>query len=222
MIRINLGPGIDQSSGRNYLLRDVLILLVVCFLSHKLIEWHSDEFDKQAQDLELKLSELQKSKTTLKKDLEYSKEIRVRSEQVKQRTERVRQLGEGRKVAVVLLDSLQSKHPERMWFTKISYSTKNKNLQLVGYALDHTVIADYMKRLREIGKIDSSELNELKEFVPQQLLRFDFQKDAQIKPKRTEFQTLGLISLKQLVSSEELVKGVTLQKFEINIQISSG
>jgi hypothetical protein len=108
-----------------------------------------------------------------------------------------------------------------MWFTKISYSLKNKSLVLNGYALDHTVIADYMKRLKEIGKIDTTDASEMKDFIPPQLLNSDLKQSSVTVPVRSEVQKLDQVTLKQLVSSEEL-QGVTLQKFEISIRITDG
>lgn len=221
MIRINLAPQVDQTSGRNIVIRDVIIVGLVSAASYFFTEFYSERYDTEVMVVENKIAELKNTKSNLSKDLERNKEIRKRTEEIKIRSTRVRQLGDGRKLSVALMDSLQSKHPERMWFTKISYSTKNKNLQLTGFALDHTVIADYMKRLREIGKIDASENSELRDFIPQQLLNSDFKQANSTEKQKNETQSLDQVTLKQLISSEEL-QGVTLQKFEINIRISSG
>lgn len=221
MIRINLAPQVDQSVGRNHLALHAMIVALFCVSAYFGIEFHSNSLDTRAQEIDDKIAELQNSKNSLKKEIERAKEIRSKTEQIKTRAARVRQLGEGRKIAIVLLDSLQSKHPERMWFTKISYSLKNKSLVLNGYALDHTVIADYMKRLKEIGKIDATDASEMKDFIPPQLLNSDLKQSSVTVPVRTEVQKLDQVTLKQLVSSEE-VQGVTLQKFEISIRITDG
>lgn len=221
MIRINLAPQVDQSVGRNHLALHAGIVFLLCISAYFGIEYHSNSLDTQAQEIDDKIAQLQNSKNGLKKEIERAKEIRAKTEQIKSRSARVRQLGEGRKIAIVLLDSLQSKHPERMWFTKISYSMKNKSLVLNGYALDHTVIADYMKRLKEIGKIDVADASEMKDFIPPQLLNSDLKQSSVTVPVRTEVQKLDQVTLKQLVSSEE-VQGVTLQKFEISIRITDG
>lgn len=221
MIRINLAPQVDQTSGRNILIRDVFVIGIVSVASYFFIEFYSERYDTEVMVVENKIAELRNTKANLSKDLERNREIKKRTEEIKIRSSRVRQLGDGRKLSVALMDSLQSKHPERMWFTKIAYSTKNRNLQLTGFALDHTVIADYMKRLREIGKIDASENSELRDFIPPQLLNSDFKQTNQADKVKNETQSLDQVTLKQLISSEEL-QGVTLQKFEINIRISSG
>lgn len=221
MIRINLAPQVDQSVGRNSLALHASIVILLCFGAYLGIEYHSNSLDARAQEIDDKIAELQSAKSSLNKEIERTKEIRARTEQIKTRSARVRQLGEGRKIAIILLDSLQSKHPERMWFTKISYSLKNKSLVLNGYALDHTVIADYMKRLKEIGKIDTTDASEMKDFIPPQLLNSDLKQSSVTVPVRSEVQKLDQVTLKQLVSSEEL-QGVTLQKFEISIRITDG
>ncbi|MEY3900912.1 MAG: hypothetical protein RL189_218 [Pseudomonadota bacterium] len=221
MIRINLAPQVDQSVGRNSLALHAGIVIVLCFAAYFGIEYHSHSLDAQAQEIDDKIAELQNTKSSLNKEIERSKEIRAKTEQIRSRAARVRQLGEGRKIAILLLDSLQSKHPERMWFTKISYSMKNKSLVLNGYALDHTVIADYMKRLKEIGRIDATDASEMKDFIPPQLLNSDLKQSSVTVPVRSETQKLDQVTLKQLVSSEEL-QGDTLQKFEISIRITDG
>lgn len=221
MIRINLAPQVDQTVGRNHLLRDTLIVGALCFSAYFGTEWYSQELDTRAQEIDDKIAELQNSKDGLKKEIEKAKEVRAKTEQIKTRAARVRQLGEGRKIAIILLDSLQSKHPERMWFTRISYSLKSKSLVLNGYALDHTVIADYMKRLKEIGKIDTTDISEMKNFIPPQLINSDLKQSSVTVPVRSEVQRLDQVTLKQLVSSEDL-QGVTLQKFEISIRITDG
>lgn len=107
-----------------------------------------------------------------------------------------------------------------MWFTKISYTTKTQTLQLNGFALDHTVIADYMKRLKEIGKIDAGEYSELKDFIPPQLLNSDpGSKEAPVSVLYNT-QTFEKVTLKELLSEE--LQGVTLQRFEISIRVTNG
>lgn len=221
MIRINLAPRVDQSTGKTALVRDIFLVAVLSFSTYYGIEYWSHKYEDKTLEVENKIAELKNSKASLKKELERAKEIKSKAEQIKVRASRVRQLGDGRKLSVLLLDSLQSKHPERMWFTKISFSTKTQTLQLSGYALDHTVIADYMKRLKEIGKIDSGDYAELKEFIPPQLLNSDLKGQSAPVSIMKQTQTLDQVTLKELVSSEEL-QGVTLQKFEITIRVKNG
>jgi Tfp pilus assembly protein PilN len=221
MIRINLAPRVDQSTGKTALIRDIIIVVLCAVGVHYYIEDYAKQYDQQIEDVQKKITEYKSSKENLKKEIEKSKEIKSKAEQIKVRSNRVRQLGEGRKLSVVLLDSLQSKHPERMWFTKISYTTKTQTLQLNGFALDHTVIADYMKRLKEIGKIDGGEYAELKEFIPPQLLNSDSAAKEPPVSVLYNTQTFDKVTLKELISSEEL-QGVTLQKFEISIRVTNG
>jgi Tfp pilus assembly protein PilN len=222
MIRINLAPQIDNQSSRSTFYRDVLILLSLCVFVHYGTDYFAQtNYEPEQAGLESKITELKNEKESVKKEIERAKELQKKYETAKNRSERIKQLGEERKSAVMLLDHLQIRHPERMWFTKLSYSSKTQSVQLHGYALDHTVIADYIKRLKEIGKIDSSDSQELREFVPQQLLASEPKMLSTTRQIKSEPQSLEQISLKQLISSEEF-QGVTLQKFEINIKIKSG
>jgi Tfp pilus assembly protein PilN len=221
MIKINLAPRVDQSSGKTAIIRDILIAGVCAVLVHYAIEQHSATYEQKSTDIQKKTAELKNSRENMKKEIEKSKEIKSKSEQIKVRSNRIRQLGEGRKLSVILLDSLQSKHPERMWFTKISYTSKTQTLQLNGFALDHTVIADYMKRLKEIGKIDAGEYSELKDFIPPQLLNADSESKEAPASVLFNTQTFDKVTLKELISSEEL-QGVTLQRFEISIRVTNG
>jgi Tfp pilus assembly protein PilN len=220
MIRINLAPRVDQSTGKTALIRDVVIVLICAVGIHLYIEDYSKSYETRTTEVEKKIAEQKTAKENLKKEIDKAKEIKSKAEQIKIRSSRVRQLGEGRKLSVVLLDSLQSKHPERMWFTKISYTTKTQTLQLNGFALDHTVIADYMKRLKEIGKIDAGEYSELKDFIPPQLLNSDpGSKEAPVSVLYNT-QTFEKVTLKELLSEE--LQGVTLQRFEISIRVTNG
>jgi hypothetical protein len=83
------------------------------------------------------------------------------------------------------------------------------------------VIADYLKRLKEMEKIDSSAIGELREFIPQQLLNTGLAANAlSSDSSKNEIKSLENITLTSLKSEE--VQGVTLQKFEITIKIQVG
>lgn len=219
MIRINLAPQVDQTGSRNVILRDFLIVLGFCVLAYYGTQEYAKTFDHKIEQLDADISELTRQKSSMQKDIEKATEIRKRSEQIKSRTTRIRQLSEGRKTAIILMDSLQSKHPERMWFSEIKYSASTNTLKLTGFALDHTVIADYMKRLKEIGNIDPADREDLKNFIPPQLVQM--KTGATPKLEKQPIQTLEDITLTDLVSTDD-VGGVTLQKFEINIKLRNG
>jgi hypothetical protein len=94
-------------------------------------------------------------------------------------------------------------------------------LTLSGYALDHSVIADYLRRLKEMEKIDSSAIGELREFIPPQLLNSGLAVGAQsADANKNEIKSLESVILTSLKSEE--VQGVTLQRFEITIKIQVG
>jgi len=160
MIRINLIP---ETRRRNYstpLIRHAILLAVLCFGALSGVEYYSDSIAEEIKGVETKIAEQKEVEKNLKKVIEKSNEIRERTEATRKRASRIKELGEGRKLSVMFLDNLQMKHPERMWFTKVAVTGSGKNITLSGFALDHTVIADYIKRIKEIGKIDTSEIAE--------------------------------------------------------------
>lgn len=221
MIRINLAPEISEKNYQNSATRDALLIGVLCVAIYFGIEHHGSQFDTNLAQLETKLSEQKNTQEGMKNDFEKTKEIRAKAEVIKQRGDSIRRLGEGRKLSIILLDNLQMKHPERMWFNRIAFTNATNTLELSGYALDHSVIADYLKRLKEIGKIDASNASELKEFVPPQLLNSSLAaKDAIANEIKNEMRALEQVTLKSLQSED--VQGVTLQKFEITIKLQNG
>ena len=150
MIRINLAPEINEKNYQHSATRDALMVGILCVAIYFGIEHHGTQFDTNLAEIETKISEQKNVQEIMKKDFEKTKEIREKAEAIKQRGDRIRSLGEGRKLSIILLDNLQMKHPERMWFNRIAFTNATNTLELSGYALDHSVIADYLKRLKEI------------------------------------------------------------------------
>ena len=223
MIRINLAPETQSNSLEGTFLRDALVLTTLCAGVFFGTEYYAKDYDTQIEQIEARIAEKQKAKEGLKKDIERAKEIKLKTEQIGARSEEIRKLGEGRKLSIVLLDNLQIKHPERMWFSKIELTRGRENAQalvMTGYALDHTVIADYMKRLKEIGKMDSSDASELKEFIPPQLINSELKQETTTLESKPDVRKIDQVMLKSLVSEEK--QGVTLQKFEITIYLQNG
>ncbi len=221
MIRINLAPETNDKNYQNSATRDALLVGILCVSIYFGIEHYGSQFDTNLTEIETKISEQKNVQEVMKKDFEKTKEIREKAEAIKQRGDKIRSLGEGRKLSIVLLDNLQMKHPERMWFNRIAFTNATNTLELSGYALDHSVIADYLKRLKEIGKIDASDVSELREFVPPQLLNSSLTaKDTIANETKNEIKSLEQVTLKSLQSED--VQGVTLQKFEITIKLQNG
>ncbi|MEN9528695.1 MAG: hypothetical protein RI932_568 [Pseudomonadota bacterium] len=221
MIKINLAPEVFEQSHRSAFGRDALIVFVLCAGVYFGVEHYAIKFDDKIIAIEAKLEEQRNTRTRIQTNLEKAKQTQEKVDGIKNKGRKVLALGEGRKIPVVLLDNLQMRHPERMWFNKLSYSTITGVVTITGYALDHSVIADYLKRLKEMEKIDSSAIGELREFIPQQLLNTGLAANAlSSDSSKNEIKSLENITLTSLKSEE--VQGVTLQKFEITIKIQVG
>lgn len=222
MIKINLLPETTERKIQSSFLRDLLILGSLCFgIWYGMEEFGGKKYDDELTDIDTKIAAEQQTRSRMKKEFEQTKEKRERAEAIRVRGNSIKRLGEGRKIPVVLLDSLQIKHPERMWFNKLSYKNSASTLTIQGYALDHTVIAEYLKKLKEIGKIDASDIGDLRSFIPPQLLNSGMMaKNQNIPDEKNEIKALEDVTLKSLQSED--VEGVTLQKFEITIRLQNG
>jgi Tfp pilus assembly protein PilN len=221
MIRINLIPETKKQYRVTPVVKHSVAVGALCCTVYFGVEYYGEKISDEIQEVEAKIAKQKEVERNLKKVIEKSNEIKERTEAIKKRTSRIQELGEGRKLSVIFLDNLQIKHPERMWFTKIAFNGAKKDIILSGYALDHTVIADYIKRIKEIGKIDTSEIAELKNYIPTQLLTSGILAGTtSTTNSKAETQTLSQVALRVLQSTE--VDGVTLQKFEISIQLQNG
>jgi hypothetical protein len=221
MIRINLAQETATDSVNNSLARDFLITTAICGLVYLAVEHYAEQIDNKIADVDSRIAQQASIREDLKKEIEKSKTIEEKVEAARSRGKKLKQLGQGRKSSVIILDHLQIKHPERMWFDKIKFSNTNGQLELSGFALDHAVIADYMKRLKETGQVDVSDISELRDFIPKQLQKFSsLENENQSRPEKEEIKSFEMVNLRSLKS--ELKDGVTLQRFEIIIQIKNG
>lgn len=221
MIRINLVPETTTHSVNNALARDFLLTFLSCMAIYFAVEHYASTIDKEISNTEARIEQQNKIREDLEKDIEKSKEIMEKVASAKSRGNQLKQLGQGRKSSVIILDHLQIKHPERMWFDKISFSSASRQLELTGFALDHAVIADYIKRLKETGQVDVSDISELRDFIPKQLQKFtSLESESDKQLEKEQIKSFEIVNLKSLKS--ELVEGVTLQRFEIIIQIKNG
>lgn len=221
MIRINLVSYSTNHSVNNAFARDFFLTFIFCVLIYFSVEHYASTIDQKISDTESRIEQQKKIRLELEKEIEKSKEIMEKVTAAKSRGKQLKQLGQGRKSSVIILDHLQIKHPERMWFDKISFSAASRQLELTGFALDHAVIADYMKRLKETGQADDSDVSELRDFIPKQLQKFStLESDSERQVEKEQIKSFDIVNLKSLKS--ELVEGVTLQRFEIIILIKNG
>lgn len=221
MIRINLAQEATTNSATSSLARDFLIISACCAVIYLGIDQHTLNIDDDIGNVESKIQQQNSIRDELKREIEKSQEILQKVSTAQQRGKQLKQLGLGRKSSVIILDHLQIKHPERMWFDKVKFTNASKQLELTGFALDHAVIADYMKRLKETGQSDVSDISELRDFIPKQLQKFSsIENDDKESKEKQEVKSFEVVNLRSLKS--ELVDGVTLQRFEIIIQLKNG
>lgn len=221
MIRINLAAQETLQPKNNPLTVDTLIVLITCVVIYFGIEHYAATIDEEIFAIDDRIAQQNKIRDELSKEIEKSKEIMTKVEAARIRGVRLKQLGQGRKSSVIILDHLQIKHPERMWFDKVTFTSASNQLELRGFALDHAVIADYIKRLKETGEVDVSDASELKDFIPKQLQKFSSLEELpEGQSKSDKVKSFEIVDLKSLKS--EVIDGVTLQKFEITIQIKNG
>lgn len=221
MIRINLAQETSTDSVNNSLAKDLLITIALCGVLYLAVEHYAERIDNEIADVESRIAQQKSIRDELEKEIDKYEAINEKVEAAKSRGRKLKQLGMGRKSSVIILDHLQIKHPERMWFDKIKFSNANGRLELSGFALDHAVIADYMKRLKETGQVDVSDITELRDFIPKQLQKFSsLEGENQSRPEKEEIKSFEMVNLRSLKS--ELKEGVTLQRFEIIIQIKNG
>lgn len=221
MIKINLIPEKTEKSYYNSAIRDFIIVGSICYLIFYGIENYTHVYDEEIASLESKITSENAALKRMKQEFEKSKEKRERADEYRKRGNNIKRLGEGRKSPVMMIDNLQRKHPERMWFQSLSFKTSTNTIALEGYALDHTVIAEYLKKLKELGSLDSSDSTELKNFIPQQLLNSGFAlKSGNENSEKNDIKTLEEVTLHSLQSEEK--DGVTLHKFKITIKFENG
>ncbi|MEY2987767.1 MAG: hypothetical protein RJB13_1288 [Pseudomonadota bacterium] len=221
MIRINLAQETAADSVNNSLARDFLIVAALCAVIYLGVEKYSVDIDEKIAIIDSKIEQQNSIREELKKEIAKSAEINEKVEIAKSRGEQLKQLGQGRKSSVIILDHLQIKHPERMWFDRIKFSNSTKQLELSGFALDHAVIADYMKRLKDTGQVDVSDIEDLRDFIPKQLQTFSaLENESNENKEKNQIKSFEVVDLKSLKSA--LVDGVTLQRFEIIIQLKNG
>jgi len=221
MIRINLAQETTTDVANNSLARDFLITSACCAAIYLGIEHYAEKIDTDIATAEARIQQQNEIRKDLEKEIEKSKEIIQKVEAAKLRGLQLKKLGQGRKSSVIILDHLQIKHPERMWFDKIKFSNADRQLELTGFALDHAVIADYMKRLKETGQVDVSDISELRDFIPKQLQKFStLESEKSDSTEKEEIKSFEIVNLKSLKS--QLIDGVTLQRFEIIIQLKNG
>jgi Tfp pilus assembly protein PilN len=216
MIRINVAPEIKYKSNSAELLRVALVVLVVCVIGYYVPTYYAGLKTAETSELSARIEEKKGQLEKLKVDVDKVKALQQRLGEVKSRAERIRSLSRGRKQPVLLLDTLQTQHLERMWFTSMSLEGNEARLQ--GFALDHVVIAEYVRRLKvNVGGNSEAEAGDLKEFVP------PFMRDGEASAKDAVGDSESVMPIKVSDiringSKADKRENVLVQSFDVKFQ----
>lgn len=164
MIRINVASKIEYKSNQIEVLRPLVLLLVFCGLGYYLPIYYADLKNAEAEGIRAKINEKTSQLEKLKVDVEEVQKLQARLGELKTRAAKIRSLSAGRKQPVFFLDTLQQQHLERMWLSEVAYDGELVSVR--GLALDHAVIAEYLRRLKLLGGGQDGSGSDLKEFVP--------------------------------------------------------
>jgi Tfp pilus assembly protein PilN len=211
MIRINVASEIKYESNSAQLIPVLVVLMIACTIAYYIPVYYADLKTAQAEEIQTRITEKNEQLMKLKVDFDKVKALAVHLAELTNRADRIRSLSRGRKQPVLLLDTLQAQHLERMWFTFVG--VKENEIQLNGFALDHSIIAEYAGRLKlTIGEQSNGPMGDLKDFVP------PFMKDARPKTEMAlaESVTPVIISNVQLNKSlADTKENVLVQSFDI-------
>jgi len=211
MIRINVATEIKYKSNSTELARIVSVVAVCCAIGYFAPSYYADIKNAEAQDIRARIEEKKSQLQKLKVDVDKVKALQSRLGELKSRAEKIRSLSRGRKQPVLLLDTLQGQHLERMWFTGVSLS--GNDVRLNGFALDHSVIAEYVRRLKvSVGAQSDGDAGDLKDFVP------PFMQESGVKEEisHTESVTpVRIIEVQLNKSTADTKENVLVQSFDV-------
>ena len=216
MIRINVAPDTYVQASSAPLIRALAISAVCLAVCYYAPQFYSETKTKETEEFVQKTTDKKNQLQKLKLDATKAKSLQEKLAELKVRASQIRSLSNGRKQPVLILDKLQQHHLERMWFEGLKM-LKGK-VTINGIALDHTIISEYVRRLKTMDADDDVELANIREFVP------EFMKEKSDKIENVdETQNvapfkLSAVALKK--STAEVVDGVTLQKFEAEFETS--
>jgi hypothetical protein len=214
VIRINVALEFKYKSDSAVVLRIAAVVLVCCGIGYFSPSYYADMKMAEAAEIQARVEEKKGQLQKLKVDVEKVKSLQSRLAELKSRAERIRALSQGRKQPVLLLDTLQGQHLERMWFTGVSM--KGKEIRLQGYALDHSVIAEYARRLKvNIGSESEGVAGDLKDFVPPFMQTESIKKEV---AQTESVQPIKISDVKLNKSTAGTKENVLVQSFDINFK----
>lgn len=165
MITIDLSPDIQAPPNYQLIIAVAVILLVSCIISFSIPVIISKQIKAERIMIQTENTRKQEEIKKLKEELKAVEELKARLAEINKRAQDIKKLGEARKEPVVVLDQLQRQHLERMWLEEVQVEDKKK-VTLIGWAVDHSVLAEYAKRLKQVNQELELEKINLDEFDP--------------------------------------------------------
>ena len=214
MIRINVAPETVIQASSAAILRSLFIAVVCLVVCYYLPQYYAETVSTGAAEFQQKTTDKKNQLARLKLDVSKAKSLQEKLAELKARASQIRALSNGRKQPVFILDKLQQNHLERMWFEGLKM--QKGRVSISGIALDHTIISEYVRRLKNMDADDELELSNIREFVP------PFMKEKSDKIETVDevrnVMPLRLTAVHLKKSTAEVVDGVTLQKFEAEFE----
>ena len=147
MIRINLLPVKEERRKialRNHLIifaLSLVLLFVIMFSMQKNINSRKERLNHEIAQVESEIKRLReitkKIKPTQNKKAELQEKLKV-----------IASLEGNRLFPVKVLDKLSNAAPNQLWFTKLVFA--NGSIKITGKALDHRLVAEFVKNLEKI------------------------------------------------------------------------
>jgi Tfp pilus assembly protein PilN len=223
IIKINVVPEYKDEANPKDLIPVVLSVAVVSVGAYYLPTLYADTITAEAREIESKTAQKREELSKLQVDLNRAKVLQAALNDIKSRQTVVKSLTQGRKQPIAILEYLQDIHLDRMWLSELSFTSNVVNTK--GWAADHAVIAEYVRRIKVTNGKNADEAIDAKEFTPV----FD---DPSTEKK--EKKELGLsstapvifsnVNLKDSIYQEDQTRKMPIQQFEIefNANIDGG
>lgn len=214
MIRINVAPELSIHTDNTAFYRALAVLAAGLVVSYFGVDYYAGTIKDETAEIIAKTEKKKEDLRKLKLDLDKTKSLQARLTEVRNRATQIKSLSAGRKQPVLVLDKLQQNHLERMWFQ--SLKLEKQKLIISGLALDHTIISEYVRRLKTIDSDEEFESEDMKNFVP------SFLKDSDGKGSLVDVNSsilpLSVKKVELIKSAAVEEQNVTLQKFDVQFE----
>lgn len=165
MIKINLAPEVQRAPGEHqFLIVPAIVVTIVAGIGYFVPKWYADYIATQAQEVRDQTETRRAQLEALEVDLKKADELKKDIERIEQKKAKIAELAFGRKQQVAVLDLMQQVHLEKMWFDSFNY--ENDQVSLHGFATNHDVISEYVRRLKQANQQLSSDTIDARAYEP--------------------------------------------------------